>query len=70
MTVNKSLLLHGGKLFTTLYTGQEGWLIGSNGTGGLSNSGQTAVDLGVTNLKYGVNHIDTAQVCCYQVLRW
>jgi hypothetical protein len=37
-------------------------LTGSNGTGGLSNSGQTAVDLGVTNLKYGVNHIDTAQV--------
>jgi len=33
-----------------------------NGTGGLSNSGKTAVDMGVINLKYGVSHIDTAQV--------
>jgi len=32
-----------------------------NGTGGLSNSGKTAVDMGVINLKYGVSHIDTAQ---------
>jgi hypothetical protein len=37
-------------------------LTNSNGTGGLANSGQTAVELGVTNLKYGVSHIDTAQV--------
>lgn len=32
-----------------------------NGTGGLSNSGQTATDLGVSALKAGINHIDTAQ---------
>lgn len=32
-----------------------------NGTGGLSNSGKTAVDLGVFNLQNGINHIDTAQ---------
>jgi hypothetical protein len=37
-------------------------LTGRNGTGGLSNSGKTAVDMGVINLKYGVSHIDTAQV--------
>jgi len=34
----------------------------SNGTGGLAKSGKTAVDYGVINLKYGVYHIDTAQV--------
>jgi hypothetical protein len=33
-----------------------------NGTGGLAKSGKTAVDYGVINLKYGVYHIDTAQV--------
>jgi len=37
-------------------------LINSNGTGGLAKSGKTAVDYGVINLKYGVYHIDTAQV--------
>jgi hypothetical protein len=42
--------------------GEESKLTGRNGTGGLSNSGKTAVDMGVINLKYGVSHIDTAQV--------
>lgn len=34
----------------------------SNGTGGLSRSGQTAVDIGVAALRAGILHIDTAQV--------
>jgi hypothetical protein len=51
--------LHGGEssLFSTKVRADI-----RNGTGGLAKSGKTAVDYGVINLKYGVYHIDTAQV--------
>jgi hypothetical protein len=51
--------LHGGEssLFSTKIRADI-----RNGTGGLAKSGKTAVDYGVINLKYGVYHIDTAQV--------
>jgi hypothetical protein len=62
---SRSLLLHGGESPLLSVSCEDGGRESAdirNGTGGLAKSGKTAVDYGVINLKYGVYHIDTAQV--------
>jgi diketogulonate reductase-like aldo/keto reductase len=48
-----------GGTFTSLWNSVE--LTDRNGTGGIEQSGQKAIDLGAVALKAGILHIDTAQ---------
>jgi diketogulonate reductase-like aldo/keto reductase len=41
-----------------------------NGTGGIEQSGQKAIDLGATALKAGILHIDTAQYYGTEAETW
>jgi diketogulonate reductase-like aldo/keto reductase len=43
---------------------------GRNGTGGIEQSGQKAIDLGATALKAGILHIDTAQYYGTEAETW
>lgn len=53
-TMVRTIKLNDGKEIPALAWG--------NGTGGIQQSGQKAVDTGVVALKAGILHIDTAQV--------
>jgi diketogulonate reductase-like aldo/keto reductase len=55
--------------FSCRWSGERG-TDGSNGTGGIEQSGQKAIDLGAIALKAGILHIDTAQYYGTEAETW
>jgi len=63
--------LDGGKSpLSCCHTFQGRGANGRNGTGGIEQSGQKAIDLGATALKAGILHIDTAQYYGTEAETW